>query len=92
LEKHNSKYSRHSRHSKLLNNMHMIITSNIDRSVLHLDLDTFFVSVERLRNSKLNGMPVIIGGMSDRGVVSSCSYEARKYGVSSAMPMKEYVS
>nr|MCU0408423.1 DNA polymerase IV [Bacteroidales bacterium] len=52
------------------------------------DLDTFFVSVERLRNSRLNGKPVIIGGMSDRGVVSSCSYEARRYGVSSAMPMK----
>jgi DNA polymerase IV len=59
-----------------------------DRSILHLDLDTFFVSVERLKNSKLKGMPVIIGGMSDRGVVSSCSYEARRYGVSSAMPMK----
>ena len=66
----------------------MILASSIDRSVLHLDLDTFFVSVERLRNSRLNGKPVIIGGMSDRGVVSSCSYEARKYGVSSAMPMK----
>ena len=66
----------------------MILSSNTDRSVLHLDLDTFFVSVERLRNSRLNGKPVIIGGMSDRGVVSSCSYEARKYGVSSAMPMK----
>jgi len=60
----------------------------IDRSVLHLDLDSFFVSVERLRNSRLIGKPVIIGGMSDRGVVASCSYEARKYGVSSAMPMK----
>lgn len=59
-----------------------------DRSILHLDLDTFFVSVERLKNSRLLGKPVIIGGMSDRGVVSSCSYEARKYGVSSAMPMK----
>jgi DNA polymerase-4 len=66
----------------------MIISGNIDRSVLHLDLDTFFVSVERLKNSRLSGKPVIIGGMSDRGVVSSCSYEARKYGVSSAMPMK----
>ena len=66
----------------------MILTGNIDRSVLHLDLDTFFVSVERLKNSRLIGKPVIIGGMSDRGVVSSCSYEARKYGVSSAMPMK----
>jgi DNA polymerase-4 len=53
-----------------------------------MDLDTFFVSVERLLNSKLAGKPVIIGGMSDRGVVSSCSYEARKYGVHSAMPMK----
>jgi DNA polymerase-4 len=66
----------------------MFLSGNIERSVLHLDLDTFFVSVERLKNSRLNGKPVIIGGMSDRGVVSSCSYEARKYGVSSAMPMK----
>lgn len=66
----------------------MFISGNIDRSILHLDLDTFFVSVERLKNSKLSGKPVIIGGMSDRGVVSSCSYEARRFGVSSAMPMK----
>jgi len=58
------------------------------RSVVHMDLDTFFVSVERLINSKLVGKPVIIGGMSDRGVVSSCSYEARRFGVHSAMPMK----
>jgi DNA polymerase IV len=66
----------------------MSLSLNTERSVLHLDLDTFFVSVERLKNSRLNGKPVIIGGMSDRGVVSSCSYEARKFGVSSAMPMK----
>ena len=58
------------------------------RSVLHLDLDTFFVSVERLKNSQLLGKPVIIGGSGSRGVVASCSYEARAYGVSSAMPMK----
>lgn len=65
-----------------------MIIGNSNRSILHLDLDTFFVSVERLQNSKLNGIPVIIGGLSDRGVVASCSYEARKYGVHSAMPMK----
>ncbi len=58
------------------------------RNIVHFDLDTFFVSVERLMNSRLAGKPVIIGGTSDRGVVSSCSYEARQYGVHSAMPMK----
>lgn len=68
--------------------MGFFFSGDIERSILHLDLDSFFVSVERLRNSRLEGKPVIIGGMSDRGVVSSCSYEARKYGVSSAMPVK----
>jgi DNA polymerase-4 len=53
-----------------------------------MDLDTFFVAVERLENSALNGIPVIVGGLSDRGVVSTCSYEARKFGVHSAMPVK----
>jgi DNA polymerase-4 len=57
-------------------------------AILHLDLDTFFVSVERLLNSGLIGKPVIIGGLSDRSVVASCSYEARKYGIHSAMPMR----
>jgi len=60
----------------------------VNRNIVHLDLDTFFVSVERLLNATLLGKPVIIGGMSDRGVVASCSYEARRFGVSSAMPMK----
>lgn len=60
----------------------------MQRNIVHLDLDSFFVSVERLKNSSLKKKPVIIGGMSDRGVVSSCSYEARRYGVHSAMPMK----
>ena len=63
-----------------------MVTSN--RHIVHLDLDTFFVSVERMQNTKLNGKPVIIGGMSDRGVVASCSYETRRFGVHSAMPMK----
>jgi len=53
-----------------------------------MDLDAFFVSVECLKNSAFLGKPLIIGGTSNRGVVSSCSYEARKYGVHSAMPMK----
>ena len=48
----------------------------MERTVLHLDLDTFFVSVERLINPALERRPVIVGGMSDRGVVSTCSYEA----------------
>jgi DNA polymerase IV len=59
-----------------------------DRTIVHMDLDTFFVSVERLLNSELNNKPVIIGSLSDRGVVASCSYEARQFGVHSAMPMK----
>src|SRR5690554_3344213 len=59
-----------------------------DRTIVHMDLDTFFVSVERLLNSELNHKPVIIGSLSDRGVVASCSYEARQFGIHSAMPMK----
>jgi len=59
-----------------------------DRAILHMDLDSFFVSVECLKNSKFLGKPLIIGGTSQRGVVASCSYEARKFGVHSAMPIK----
>ena len=60
----------------------------MERTVLHLDLDTFFVSVERLINPALERRPVIVGGMGDRGVVSTCSYEARRFGVHSAQPMR----
>ncbi len=60
----------------------------MERSIVHMDLDTFFVSCERLIDSRLNNRPVLIGGTSDRGVVASCSYEARKFGVHSAMPMR----
>lgn len=59
-----------------------------DRAIVHMDLDSFYVSVERLKNADLEGKPLLIGGMSNRGVVASCSYEARKFGVHSAMPMK----
>jgi len=58
------------------------------KTILHLDLDTFFVSVERLINSELRLKPILVGGTSDRGVVAACSYESRGFGVHSGMPMK----
>ncbi len=60
----------------------------VDRAIIHMDLDAFFVSVECLRDSRLKGRPLIIGGSSNRGVVASCSYEARRFGVHSAMPVR----
>lgn len=63
--------------------------STPQRYIAHFDLDSFFVSVEVLNNPALKGKAVIVGGTKDRGVVTTCSYEARKFGVRSAMPMKQ---
>ena len=60
----------------------------MERTIVHMDLDSFFISVERLMDSSLIGKPVIVGGTSDRGVVVSCIYEARKFGMHSAMPSR----
>ncbi|MGB5229202.1 MAG: DNA polymerase IV [Eudoraea sp.] len=60
----------------------------MQKTILHLDLDTFFVSVERLINSELQSKPLLVGGTSDRGVVAACSYETRGFGIHSGMPMK----
>ncbi|WP_124979320.1 DNA polymerase IV [Nonlabens xiamenensis] len=59
-----------------------------DKQIIHLDLDTFYVSVERKMDSRLNNKPLLVGGTSDRGVVAACSYETRGYGVHSGMSMK----
>lgn len=62
---------------------------NMTRAIAHFDLDTFFVSVERMINPSLHDKPLIVGWKNERGVVAACSYETRKYGVHSAMPMKK---
>lgn len=59
-----------------------------ERAIAHFDLDSFFVSVEVLKNSTLKNKPIALGGQGDRGVVSACSYEARAYGIRSGMPMR----
>src|SRR6187551_1931059 len=59
----------------------------MERNIIHLDLDAFFVAVECRRDSRLKNRPLIVGGSSRRGVVAACSYEARRFGVHSAMPM-----
>jgi len=60
----------------------------MERKIVHLDMDSFFVSVEQLRDSRLNGIPLAVGGTGDRGIITTCSYEARVFGVRSGMSMK----
>ena len=60
----------------------------MEKNILHLDLDTFFVSCERLIDSRLQKKPLLVGGTGDRGVVAACSYETRRFGVHSGMAMK----
>ncbi|SEE44651.1 DNA polymerase IV [Polaribacter dokdonensis] len=60
----------------------------MNKHILHLDLDTFFVSCERLIDSRLQKKPLLVGGTGDRGVVAACSYETRAFGIHSGMSMK----